>query len=105
MDPADLMRAIRRRWPIVVLTVLAALAAGWLTTRVDPTGPPVQNYEATTVILSDTNTSFGFGTGYNLRTIAALATVGKVPERAAEEIGWQADPLLLAERIRSSGNP
>jgi capsular exopolysaccharide synthesis family protein len=104
MDPAELTRAIRRRWPIVALTVLAALVAGWLTTTVVPTGPPVQNYEATTVILSDANTSFGFGTGYNLRTIAALATVGKVPERAAEEIGWQGDPLLLAQKIRSSGN-
>jgi capsular exopolysaccharide synthesis family protein len=104
MDPAELMKAIRRRWPIVVVTAAAAIVAGWLTTAVVPAGPPVRNYEATTVILSDTNTSFGFGTGYNLRTIAALATVGEVPERVAQKVGHEGDPLLLAERIRSVGN-
>jgi capsular exopolysaccharide synthesis family protein len=104
MDPAELMRAVRRRWPIVVVTVLLALLAGWLTTTVVPTGPPVRNYEATSVMLSDTGTTFGFGTGYNLRTIAALATVGDVPKRVAQEVNFDGDPLILAERIRSTGN-
>lgn len=104
MDPAELTRAVRRRWPIVAVTVLVALMVGWLTTTVVPTGPPVQNYEATSVMLSDANTTFGFGTGYNLQTIAALATVGDVPKRVAQQIGYDGDPLVLAERIRSTGN-
>jgi capsular exopolysaccharide synthesis family protein len=104
MDPAELMRALRRRWLLVVTTVLAALVAAWLTTAVVPAGPPLQNYRATSVILSDTNTSFGFSTGYNLQTIAALAKVGKVPERVATSIGYGGDPVVLAERISSSGN-
>jgi capsular exopolysaccharide synthesis family protein len=104
MEPAELMRAIRRRWPIVAVTMLAAVVAAWLTTAVVPTGPPVRNYEATSVILSDTSTSFGFSGGYNLRTIAALATVGEVPKRVAQKIGYQGDPLVLAEGIRSNGN-
>jgi capsular exopolysaccharide synthesis family protein len=104
MDPAELMRAVRRRWPIVAMTTLVAVAVGWLTTTVVPTGPPVRNYEATSVLLSDSNTAFGFASGYNLRTIAALATVGEVPKRVAQKIGYQGDPLILAERIRSTGN-
>jgi capsular exopolysaccharide synthesis family protein len=105
MEPAELMRAVRRRWPVVAATVLVALVTGWLTTRIVPTGPPVQNYEATSVILADTQTSFGFGGTYNLRTVAALARVGEVPQRVADEVGFEEDPLLLAERIRSNGNP
>lgn len=104
MDPAELMRAVRRRWPIIAMTTVVAVAVGWLTTTVVPAGPPVRNYEATSVMLSDSNTTFGFASGYNLRTIAALATVGDVPERVAEQIGYEGDPVILAERISSSGN-
>lgn len=104
MDPAELMRAARRRWPILAATVVAALVAGWLTTTVVPAGPPVRTYQATSVLLSDANTAYGYGGGYNLRTIAALATVGEVPKRVAEDIGYDGDPLVLAERIQSNGN-
>jgi capsular exopolysaccharide synthesis family protein len=105
MNAAELMQAVRRRWPIVAGTVLVALVTGWLTTRIVPTGPPVRSYEATSVLLGDQPTSFGFGGIYNLRTIAALATVGKVPERVAAKVGFQGDPVELAQRIRSVGNP
>lgn len=107
MDPAELMRAVRRRWPVVAVTVVVALIVGWLTTRIVPAGPPVRNYEATSVLLSDQATSFGFGaTGsYNLRTIAALATVGDVPRRVATATGFEGDPTDLAQSIRSNGNP
>jgi len=107
MEPAELMRAVRRRWPVVAATVLVALMAGWLTTRVVPTGPPVRTYEATSVLLSDQASSFGFpGTGvYNLRTLAALVKVGDVPKLVASELGHQGDPLDLTLKIRSNGNP
>jgi capsular exopolysaccharide synthesis family protein len=104
MDATELMRAVRRRWPIVAATVLVALITAGLTTRVVPTGPPVRTYEATSVILSDQSTTFGYPGTYNLRTIAALATVGKVPERVAAKVGFVGDPLELAERIKSTGN-
>ena len=105
MEPAELMRAVRRRWPVVAVTVAVALTAGWLTTRIVPTGPPVRNYQATSVILADTQTSFGLGGTYNLRTVAALAKVGDVPDRVAQLIGYEGDSLVLSERIGSSGNP
>jgi capsular exopolysaccharide synthesis family protein len=108
MVSAELMSAVRRRWPIVAATVVAALVAGWLTTRLVPAGPPVKTFDATSVILSDqTSTYGGFpGSGiYNLRTIAALATVGEVPKRVAQNLGYQGDPVQLAERITAAGNP
>jgi capsular exopolysaccharide synthesis family protein len=106
MDPAELLRAVRRRWPVVVATVLLALTAGWLTTRIVPTGPPIRNYEATSVLLSDQATSLGFGAAgtYNLRTIAALATVGEVPERVAAATGYEGDLTELTSAIRANGN-
>src|SRR5918996_3945462 len=104
MEPAELMRAVRRRWPVLAVTVAVALTAGWLTTRIVPTGPPVRNYQATSVILADTQTSFGLGGTYNLRTVAALAKVGDVPDRVAQLIGYEGDSLILSERIQSSGN-
>lgn len=107
MEPAELLRAVRRRWPVVAATVLVALVAGWLTTQIVPTGPPVRTYEATSVLLSDQASSFGFGaTGtYNLRTIAALATVGDVPKRVATATGYEGDPTDLAQTVKANGNP
>lgn len=104
MDLAELMRAVRRRWPIVAITVVAALAAGGATTLVVPTGPPRKDYQATAVVFSDTSTSLGAEDGYNLSTIAALARVGDVPRRVAEKVGYQGDPIVLARRIRTYGN-
>jgi capsular exopolysaccharide synthesis family protein len=104
MDLAELARAVRRRWPIVFVTVAAAVAAGAATTLVVPTGPPVKNYRATAVVFSDTGTAQGTEEGYNLTTIAALARVGDVPRRVAEGIGYQGNPAVLARRIRSDGN-
>jgi capsular exopolysaccharide synthesis family protein len=104
MEPAELLRAVRRRWPVVAATVLIALGVAGLTTRIVPTGPPTRTYQATSVILSDTQTAYGSGS-YNLRTVAALATVGEVPERVAQLIDYQGDPLTLAQRIHSVGTP
>ena len=105
MEPAELMRAVRRRWSVVAVTLAVALTAGWLTTRVVPTGPPVRTHQATSVILADNQTAFGFGGAYNLRTVAALVTVGVVPERVAGATGYQGDLTELTESVRAGGNP
>jgi capsular exopolysaccharide synthesis family protein len=104
MDLAELTRAVRRRWAIVIITVLAAVAAGGATILVVPTGPPLKDYEASAVVFSDNSTSAETEEGYNLDTIAALARVGDVPHRVAKKIGYQGDPTILARRIRSNGN-
>jgi capsular exopolysaccharide synthesis family protein len=102
MDPAELMRAIRRRWPIVAITVAAALLAGWLTTRVVPAGPLQSNYKATHVLLSTSSDPYAPGTS-NLKTMAALATVGEVPTRVAEVTGL-GEPTDLVQKVQATGN-
>jgi capsular exopolysaccharide synthesis family protein len=108
MEPAELLRAVRRRWPVVAVTVLVAAVAGWLTTRIVPTGPPVVTFEAQAVLLSDQTTSYPAFSGsgvYNLQTIAALALVGDVPERVAKTIGFAGDPVELTQSVRANGDP
>jgi capsular exopolysaccharide synthesis family protein len=105
VDTAQLLRAVRRRWLVVAAAVAIALTVGWLTTRIVPTGPPVRNFNATSVLLSTTNPYTSGGGYYNLRTIAALTTVGEVPERVAETLQYSGDPLELAAQVKAMGNP
>src|SRR5688572_11190431 len=102
MDPAELIRAIRRRWPIVAITVAAALLAGWLTTRVVPAGPYRSSYKATHVLLSTSSDIYTPGTS-NLKTMAALATVGEVPKRVAEATGL-GEPTDLVQKVQATGD-
>jgi capsular exopolysaccharide synthesis family protein len=104
MDAAELLRAVRRRWTTVAAVVAVAVVAGWLTTTVAPPGPPLRTYRATSVLLSSATDIYGTGTD-NLRTVAALATVGEVPNRVAQTIQYSGDPRELARKIRSTGNP
>src|SRR5919109_3670187 len=105
MDFVDFLRAARRRWIVVALTVAVAIGIGFLSTTVVASGPPVTTYQAGSVILNTGPAQYsGLPGVYNIRTIAALATVGEVPKRVAQRIGYQGDPVILAEEITSSGN-
>jgi capsular exopolysaccharide synthesis family protein len=105
MDFVDFLRAARRRWIVVAATVAVAVSVGLLSTTVVETGPPVRQYQATSVMLNAGSSSAFAAPGFaNLRTIAALATVGEVPKRVAEEIEFEGDPLSLAQQVRSNGN-
>lgn len=99
MNPVEYVRILRRRWLVIALIFAAALAAGWLTTTVVPVGPAIRSYRATTVILN-TGTLNVPGIS-SLDTVAALTTVGEVPERVAEKINYQGDPVALGARVRA----
>jgi capsular exopolysaccharide synthesis family protein len=105
MDFVDFLRAARRRWVVVLATVAVAMGVALASTTVVETGPPVRQYQASSVMLNTGSSSTFAAPGFaNLRTIAELATVGDVPRRVAEEIGYDGDPLELARQIRSVGN-
>jgi capsular exopolysaccharide synthesis family protein len=106
VDAAELIRAVRRRWIIVAAAVAVALGAAWFTTRVVPTGPPVTTYQATSVLLSTGQSFEGITSGgyYPLRTLAALTTVGEVPERVAKALGRPGDSLDLAGDVSAVAN-
>jgi capsular exopolysaccharide synthesis family protein len=107
VDVVQLLKVLRRRWIEVTLVMAVALGVAWLSTRVAPPGPPIRTYEASAVLLSSTEvTSFGTGTAvYNIQTIAALATVGEVPERVAGVLQFQGDPFDLAQQVQATGSP
>jgi capsular exopolysaccharide synthesis family protein len=93
-----LLRALRRRWVIVVATVAVALVAAWLTTVLAPPGRAPSTYRATTVLHSTSPDELGSGPN-SLRTVAALAVVGEVPRRVAAAVQYQGDPRELARKM------
>jgi capsular exopolysaccharide synthesis family protein len=107
VDVVQLLRILRRRWVEVTLVMAVALGVAWLSTRVAPPGPPVRTYEATAVVLSGSEvTTFSAGLStYNVQTIAALTTVGAVPQRVAASLQYQGDPIDLAQQVKAEGDP
>ena len=82
MDLFDVLQLIRRRWPVIMLTVLVGATAGFATAPGEGT-QPVQ-YSAKTTLLLNPSESF---TEANLQQAALLVTTGEVPDLAAERIG------------------
>lgn len=104
LEPLDYLRALRRRWGVVASSLAVALAVAWFTTQVAPPRPPVREFEATTVLMARerANTRVAAPTGsQNLEAIAALVTVGEVPQRVAKAVSYQGEPLLLARKLKA----
>jgi capsular exopolysaccharide synthesis family protein len=83
--------------------VAVALVIAWVTTSVAPVGigPPVRNYEATTVLLQ----TGGNPLGGNLSTLADITTIPDISKRVAEEINYtEGDPAALGFRVRAEGD-
>src|SRR5688500_10198542 len=102
MDPLEYLNALRRRWPVVAITFAVALLVGWTTTTVIPVGPPTRTFQATTQILNtgDLNVP-GVST---LQTVATLTTIGEVPARVAERIGYEGLPAELAAKMSATAD-
>lgn len=102
LEPIEYLRALRRRWGVIVSAAAIALLAGFAVTSAAPARPSASTptaYRATAVLLSDTP---GFGAAtLNLKTIATLVTIGEVPTRAATALQYQGDPIALAARVQA----
>lgn len=98
MDPLEYLKVLRRRWPVVAITFVVALVVGWMTTTtVIPIGPPERTFQAKTLILNTGQLNVpGVST---LQTVAALTTVGEVPVRVAERIGYEGHPSELSAKV------
>jgi capsular exopolysaccharide synthesis family protein len=99
VDLSHYLRGIGRRWKVILAGVLVALAVGWFLSP-DETAPAPRStvYEATTYLLSSAE-SADVRAGSNLQTVAALATLGEVPRRVAQEIDYEGDPSTLAASV------
>lgn len=101
MEPVEYLRIVRRRWKLVALCVVVALAAAWATTPAHPRGSrPITSYRATATLLQSTS-----ATSMSLFYIALFVTTGDVPVRAARDIGYHSDPQVLASAVTVDPNP
>jgi Mrp family chromosome partitioning ATPase len=101
MDLLEYLRTFRRRWPVIVATVVVATIAAWFTTEtIAPVATSRPTYSASTVLTSDV-TSIG-GLPGDLSSLAFMTTIPPVVERAAKELGFEGDPLVLQARIVAS---
>lgn len=99
MKTREYWKVIRRKWPVILVTGLAAALVLWLVTPAVP--PPVERvtgYNATATLLVN-------GDAASLDRIALFITTGEVPQRAAEQLGFTEDPALLANRLTVAVNP
>lgn len=96
MDVAEYIRIIRARWLIVAAAVITAVVAAWLTSTVAPIATPSPTFAATTLLVAGSpNPNIP-----PLPTIAALARIEPVAERAAEDLGFEGNPRVLAADVR-----
>jgi Mrp family chromosome partitioning ATPase/capsular polysaccharide biosynthesis protein len=111
MDLLTYVRALRRRWLLVVACVVLGALIGYGTTLLDRDEPSAKDgrtyYKATTTVLVDTSSS---GDGIlqpaftNLDQIALLATTGDVPAQVADEVGFPEGGRVLGERVVTTTN-
>lgn len=100
MDPSAYVTALRRRWPIVLAVVgVSLILTSFTASFAQDEGP--RRYSAGAVLLAQgLNPSRSSG-DRGLNTLATLTQVGPIPDRVAEEIGYQGDPKDLARRLNA----
>lgn len=103
MTPRDYLLVLRRRRLVILSAVVISLGVGWATTSVVSVSSvkPSSSYTATVIILSSGGSASSGGGITNLDTLAALAKVGEVPERVAQELDRD-DPLTLASTVQAT---
>jgi capsular exopolysaccharide synthesis family protein len=103
MDLIAYLHIFRRRWLLLVVPMIGAVAVAWLTLPTQAhTGSVVRQYSATATLISSPSsptTSVNTGSTFNLNTAAVFATVGEVPKQAAKSLGFQGEPQVLASLV------
>ena len=102
MDPAEYLRALRRRWAVIVAAVAVALTVAWFTTSVVHVAVPTVTYQAEVLLLDTGSANPAPGEISSLQTMASLVTIRPVAERAAEALEYEGDPMVLAARVSAT---
>ena len=101
MDIIDYLRALRRRWRVIVIVTLIASSAAFLTapssseTRGDPVGT---TYTATTTLLKAPEAQ-----QVDLGLIRVYLRTGEIPKRVADKLDFPGVPAELAARLVVGG--
>jgi Mrp family chromosome partitioning ATPase/capsular polysaccharide biosynthesis protein len=103
MDILDYLRALRRRWRVILLVTLVAAAAAFITTpsQAERREVPVGTvYQATTTLLRAPEAQ----EAVDLATIRLYVTTGDIPKRAAEKLQYDGPPAGLAAQVTVGGD-
>jgi capsular exopolysaccharide synthesis family protein len=96
MEPIEYYRALRNWWWVVAAAVLLGFVAAWVTAP-----SSTKEYEATRTLIVDADETT-VQSEFALDRLAFRVTNGEVPERAAEQIGFDDHPSELAEQIETA---
>lgn len=100
MDLIAYLRVFRRRWALLVVPAVAATLLAWLTAPAQQeAGPAVKTYGATATLIASPSYSSTGQQPLSLPTVALFTTLGEVPARAAEAIGYDGEPQVLASMV------
>jgi capsular exopolysaccharide synthesis family protein len=97
MEPIEYLRAIRRRWYVVVLTVALFAGGAWATTAIAEPTAKVDSYQANAILLRS-------GGSLSLDALTVVVGFRPVAVRAAELVGYEGDPVNLIARVSAESN-
>lgn len=105
MEPLDYLRLLRRRWVLVALAPVIAVAAMWLVTPAptefepDPL-PADQSFTATHIFYKT-----GELGGVSLDTLALLGGTGVIPQRVVDRLSLDVPAPVLASEVSVTADP
>ena len=109
MEPIHYLRALRRRWWVIVAAVLVAGTAAWVTTDVapvQPVTPKAAGYSATTVLWNPGAPIVGQGSPItDLAVLANLVGLPEVSSIAAKRMHFDGTPLDLSQQVYATTDP
>ena len=98
VDFFAIIRAVRRRWVIVVVATVVGVVLGagsvLLSSAATPTGPSRAYYKATNIQVANVNPLSTTGRVVNLDQLALMVVTGDVPTRAGAALGIDSKELL-----------
>ncbi|HXY73300.1 MAG TPA: AAA family ATPase [Actinomycetota bacterium] len=103
MEPVQYLQALRRRWLVIVASVLVAVAIALL---IPSSGrahaSSASGYQATTIVVDPST----FSSGFNPKTspLASLVTFPSVASRVAKAVGYTGNPLDLTRGVSAEFN-
>ena len=98
MELNDYLRVLRRRWSLVALATLLGLAVGFFTSSGGPTPITYTATQTLSVVQPSVNATAPL-VSFTPSQLAVYATVGEVPQRAADELAYPGTPQELAATI------
>ena len=104
MQPTEYLRVLRRRWWIVALACALGLGVGAFTARRSGEGPAQFQATHTLGVVEPEVDVEGQTRTLSPIQVAVFGSVGAVPERAAEVIGYDGRPQELADRVDIEGD-